>query len=150
MKIEDYLAEPDAIGETAPNTIRGKNKEVYKTASADSPLTAAECSGTIVSNYGMADADCLIDLPTAAEGLAFLCILPAVRAHYFRLQCPSAQADKINLLTSGAWVAGSDDGYVGVASGYAANACISMFAAKSTDGGFEWFAIPIAGSWVAG
>jgi len=139
-----------SFGETSPGTIRGKNKEIYKTASADSPLTAAECAGTIVSNYGMTDADCVIDLPTCAEGLAFICTLPAVRAHYFRLKCPTAQADKINLLTSGAWVAGSDDGYVGVASGYAGNAAISIYSAKVTDGGFEWFAIPIADTWVAG
>jgi hypothetical protein len=143
-------AAPGAIGETTPSTIRGLNKEIYKTQSADSPLTAAECSGTIVSNYGMADADCTIDLPTAAEGLAFICILPTVQAHFFHLKCPSAQTDKINLLTSGAWVAGSDDGYVGVASGYSANASISMFCAKITDGTYEWFAMPVAGTWVAG
>ena len=141
---------PGPVGETTPNTIRGKNKEVYKTQSADGPLTAAECAGTIVSNYGMTDADCVIDLPPAAEGLAFICILPAVRARYFRLRCPSAQADKIYLLTSSAWVAGSDDGYVGVASGYAANAMISMFCAKDTGGDFNWFSIPIAGTWIAG
>jgi len=141
-----HLTEPKPIGETTPNSIRGKNKEIFKTASADSPLTAAECSGTIVSNYGMTDADCIIDLPAAAEGLAFVCILPAVRAKYFRLRCPSAQADKIYLLG----VAGSDDGYVGVASGYATGAAISMFTFKASDGGYDWFAIPIFGTWVAG
>jgi hypothetical protein len=139
-------ASPGAIGETTPGTIQGKNKEIYKTASADSPLTALQCSGTIVSNYGMTDADCIIDLPTAEEGLSFVCILPAVRARYFRLRCPSAQADKIYLLG----VAGSDDGYVGVASGYATGAAISMFTFKASDGGFDWFAIPIFGTWVAG
>jgi hypothetical protein len=148
MKIEDYLAEPDPMGETTPNTIRSKMKEVYKTASADSPLTVAECSGTVVSNYGMTDADCLVALPTAAEGLTFLCQLPAVRAKYFRLQ--AGGTDKINLLASGAWVPGSDNGYIGVASGYAANAAISLYCAKNTDGGFDWFAIPIADTWVAG
>ena len=144
--VKAVLPAPGAIGETTPSTIRGQNKEVYKTASADSPLTAAECSGTIVSNYGMTDADCIIDLPTAAEGLAFVCILPAVRARYFRLRCPSAQADKIYL--SG--TAGSDDGYVGVASGYATGASCSMFTFKASDGGFDWFCIPLFGTWVAG
>jgi hypothetical protein len=141
-----FIASPTAIGETAPNSIRGKNKEVYKTATGDSPLTAAECGGTIVSNYGMTDADCIIDLPTAIEGLAFVCILPAVRARYFRLRCPSAQADKIYL--SG--TAGSDDGYVGVASGYATGAACSMFTFKASDGGFDWFCVPLFGTWVAG
>ena len=141
-----HLASPKPIGETAPNTIRGKNKEIYKTASADSPLTATECSGTIVSNYGMTDADCIIDLPTAAEGLAFVCILPAVQARYFRLRCPSAEADKIYLLG----VAGSDDGYVGVASGYTTGASASFFTFKASDGNYDWMCVPIFGTWVAG
>jgi len=136
------------VGETVPTVVKGTNKEVYITESGS--LTAAQCSGTIVSNYGMTDADCDVQLPTAAEGLAFVCSLPAIRAKYFRLNCPSAQADKINLLTAGSWVAGSDDGYVGVASGYSGNATISVYCAKVTDGGFEWFMIPLSGIWVAG
>jgi hypothetical protein len=144
--LADLMPAPGAIGETTPNTIRGLNKEIYKTATADSPLTAAQCSGTIVSNYGMTDADCIIDLPTASEGLSFVCILPAVRARYFRLRCPSAQSDKIYL--NG--VAGSDDGYVGVASGYVTGASCSMFTFKASDGGFDWFCIPLYGTWVAG
>ena len=135
-----------ALGESAQNTIRGKNKEIYKTASGDSPLTAAECSGTIVSNYGMTDADCTIDLPTAAEGLAFVCILPTVRARYFRLCCPAAQADKIYLNGT----AGSDDGFVVVYSGYATASSCSIFTFKASDGGYDWFCIPLFGTWVAG
>jgi hypothetical protein len=146
LTIATDLASPGAVGETAPNTIRGKKKEIYKTASADSPLTAAECADTVVSNYGMTDADCVIDLPTAAEGLDFTCILPAVRARYFRLKCPTAQADKIYLLG----VAGSDDGYVGVATGYATGACARFFTFKASDGGYDWFCIPIFGTWIAG
>ena len=142
------LATAPAIGETAPNSVRGTNKEVYITETGS--LTAAQCSGTIVSNYGMTDADCVATLPTAAEGLACVVTLPAIRAKYFRLSTPVAQADKINLLTAGAWVAGADDGYVGVASGYAGNDSISVYCAKVTDGGFEWFAIPLSGTWVAG
>ena len=129
---------------TAPGIVRGKTKEIFKTASADSPLTAAECSGTIVSNYGMTDADCTIDLPTAAEGLAFVAILPAVRAHFFKFHCPAAQADKIYLLG----VAGSDDGNVGVASGYATGSAASFFTFKASDGGYDWLCIPIFGTWV--
>ncbi len=139
------LVSPPAIGETAPNTMRKKTKEIFKTASADSPLTAAECSGTIVSNYGMTDVDCTIDLPTAAAGLDFILILPAVRAKFFKLHCPTAQADKIYL--SG--IAGSDDGNVGVASGYLTGVAIHMFTFKASDGGYDWFADPIYGTWVA-
>ena len=144
----DAIPSPGAIGETAPNSVRGTNKEIYITESGS--LAAVQCSGTIISNFGMTDADCAVDLPTATEGLAFVCTLPAIRAKYFRLVCPSAQSDKINLLTSGDWVAGSDDGYVGVASGYAGNDSISVYCAKVTDGGFEWFMIPLSGEWVAG
>jgi len=146
ITIATNLASPGAIGETAPNTVRRKTREIFKTQSADGPLTAAECAGTIVSNYGMTDADCVIDLPTAAAGLSFVCILPAVRARYFRLRCPSAQSDKIYL--SG--VAGSDDGYVGVASGYASGAAAEFFTFKASDGGYDWFCIPIFGTWVSG
>ena len=140
----DAIPSPGPIGEIAPDTIRSLNKEVYKTANADSPLTSPQCSGTVVSNYGMTDADCSITLPAAAEGLAFLCILPTVRARYFRLQ--SAGTDKIYL--SG--VAGTGPGYVGVATGYATGAACSIFAFKASDGGFDWFCTPIAGAWIAG
>ena len=136
-------ATPVAIGETTPNTIRGLNKEVYKVNTAASPLTAAECSGTIVSNYGMTDAGCAITLPAAAEGLAFVCILPAVRAQYFRLN--AGAGDKIYL----DGVAGTDAEYIGVASGYATGTSISMFCFKASDGSFDWFAIPLFGSWEA-
>lgn len=123
----------------------GTFTEIFKTASADSPLTAAQASGTIVSNYGMTDADCTIDLPTAAEGLSFVAILPTVRARFFKFHCPAAQADKIYLLG----VAGADDGNVGVASGYATGASASFFTFKASDGGYDWFCIPIFGTWVA-
>lgn len=134
-----------SLGETTPGTVRGTNKEIFKTASADSPLTAAECSGTIVSNYGMTDADMTIDLPTAAAGLSFLAILPAVRARFVKFHCPTAQADKIYLLG----VAGADDGNVGVASGYATGSACSFFCFQTGAGAFDWFAIPIFGTWVA-
>lgn len=137
------MATPGTIGGTTPGVVYCLNKEIYKTASADSPLTALQCSGTVVSNYGMTDADCTIALPTAAEGLAFVVVLPAVRAKFFKLQ--AAATDKIYLLG----VAGSDNGLVGVASGYATMTSASFFTVKASDGGFDWFCIPIFGTWVA-
>jgi hypothetical protein len=124
--------------------VKSKIKEIYKTQSSESPLTVAQCKRTIVSNYGMTDADCAITLPAAAEGLAFICILPAVRARYFRLTANTG--DKIYL--SG--TAGSDAGYVGVASGYATGSACQMFTFKASDGGFDWFCLPIFGTWIAG
>lgn len=134
---------PQPIGETTPNTIRGLNKEILKTASADSPLTAAECSGTIVNNYGMTDADCLIALPTAAAGLGFLVVLGAARAKYFRLQ--AGATDKIYL--NG--VAGSDNGYVGIAAAVV-GASISFFCFQTGAGAYDWYGVTVSGLWVAG
>lgn len=138
------LATPPAIGETTPNTVRATNKEIFITSSATGPLIAAECSRTVVNNYPMTDADCAITLPTAAAGLLFTCILPTVRAKYFRLV--AAGSDKIYL--SG--VAGSGGGYVGVDSGYATGTACSMFTFRASDGGYDWYCVPIFGTWVAG
>ena len=91
----------------------------------------------------MTDADCVISLPTAALGYSFVLVLPAVRARYFKLRADTN--DKIYL--SG--VAGSDNGYVGVASGYATMTAASFFTVKASDGNYDWFCIPIFGSWVA-
>ena len=46
-------------------------------------------------------------------------------------------------------VAGSDNGYVGVASGYATGSSAQFFTFKASDGGFDWFCLPIFGTWVA-
>jgi len=134
---------PPAIGETTPNSIRGTNIEIYKTANADSPLTAAQVSGTIVSDYGMTDVDCTIALPTATLGYSFYCILPAVRAKFFKLQADTN--DKIYL----GGTAGSDNGLVGVASGYATASCAVFFTFKASDGGYDWYCASIFGTWVA-
>jgi hypothetical protein len=130
---------PDAI-----TSLSGTNKEVFVTSSLSSPLTVAQCSRTFVSNYGMTDADCAITLPTAESGLLFTCVLPAVRARYFRLT--AAGSDKIYL--SG--VAGSGGGYVGVASGYATGTAATFFTFKASDSGYDWYCVPIFGTWLAG
>jgi hypothetical protein len=139
----DLLVAPGTIGGTTPGIVYATMKEIYKTASADSPLTALQVSRTIVSNYGMTDADCVISLPTAAEGYTFICILPAVRAKYFKFRADTN--DKIYL--SG--VAGSNNAYVGVASGYATADSAQFFTFKASDGGFDWYCIPIKGTWLA-
>ena len=128
---------------TFTGAVSGLTLEVFKTASADSPLTAAQVASTIVSNFGMTDADCTIALPTAVAGYSFVAILPAVRAHFFKFQ--AAASDKIYLLG----VAGSDNGNVGVASGYATSVSCSFYTFKASDGGYDWFALPIFGTWVA-
>ncbi len=123
--------------------LSGRTREVFKTATADSPLTAAQVGNTQVSNFGMTDADCTITLPTAAAGYAFRAILPAVRARFFKFK--AGAGDKIYLLG----VAGADAGNVGVDSGYSTGACCEFFTFKASDGGYDWFAIAAFGTWVA-
>lgn len=135
------LAEPGNIGETTPGFIRSLNREVFIVSSR--ALTALECSGTIISNYGMTDADLVGTLPTCSAGLGFICILPAVRARYFKFRAGST--DKIYLDGT----AGADNGYVGVESGYATGAAISFIVFKASDGNYDWFATGIFGSWIA-
>ncbi len=136
-------ASPVEIGSTAPGIVRGYNKEIFRTCTADGALTAAEMAGTVISNYGMTDADCAIPLPTAAAGLASVVILPAVRARYFKLQADTN--DKIYLIG----VAGSNNGYVGFASGYATGSSFTIFTFKASDGGYDWFVTPLFGTPVA-
>jgi hypothetical protein len=140
LGLVDKMNAPGIIGGTTPGVVYGLLKEQYITSSGS--LTALQCSKSIVSNYGMTDADLVANLPTAAEGLSFICILPAVRARYFKLR--AAANDKIYL--SG--VAGSDNGYVGVASGYATGSSAQLITFKASDGGFDWFCLPIFGAWV--
>lgn len=128
--------------------LRSKIKEIYKTESADSPLTVSECKRTIVSNYGMTDADCVIELPPVEEGLAFIAILPTVRSRYFRFIANNDTSPADAIFLSG--VVGSDGGYVGVASGYAEGTSAQFFTFKRGDGSFAWFCLPLFGTWVAG
>lgn len=52
------------IGETTPNTIRGYPKRITKTETG--VLSLAECSGTIINNYGQT-ADMTLTFPGAAD-----------------------------------------------------------------------------------
>ncbi len=138
------LASPGAIGETAANTLRKKIKAIYRTQTADGALTAQECCGTIVSFYGLTDADCNIPLPAAVEGLQFVADLPTVRARYVRLTANGTDTITKNGET------GSAGGYLGVLSGWAAKTRCNFYTTRSADGGWDWCADPIFGTWVAG
>ena len=56
------------IGETTPSTIRGYPKRITKTETGS--LSLAECSGTVVSNYGQT-AEMTLTLPSAADQINF-------------------------------------------------------------------------------
>lgn len=136
------LSSPSAIGETAPSTIRSFMNEVLVTVST--ALTTLQTSGVIINNYGQ-DTDVVNDLPAAAKGLNFIAILGTTVAKYYRFRCLDAANDKIYL----DGVAGSDDGYVGVASAAIGNA-ISFVTFQTGSGTYDWFATTLSGTWVAG
>ena len=63
------MAAPGAIGETTPNTIRSKFKQINK-SSCNVTLTAAECSDTLITNWGWnATADQIFIMPASVAGL---------------------------------------------------------------------------------
>ena len=69
--ISTMMAAPGAIGETTPNTIRSKFKEINKSA-CNVTLTAAECSDTLITNWGWnATADQIFIMPASVAGLKF-------------------------------------------------------------------------------
>ena len=132
-----------AIGGATPAAIQSLNKEVIVPDTV--ALTALQCSGTIINNFGMADADAVIDLPAAAVGLSFVVVLSAARAKYYRLRCLDAANDKIYL----DGVAGADGGYVSIAAAVI-GASIQFFTFQTEAAAFDWYAVTISGSWIAG
>jgi hypothetical protein len=134
------LTAPQPIGETTPNSIRGLNKEVFFTAT--DTADTAECAGTVVSNYGMTDADMTLTLPAAAEGLSFVFIIATARSKFIHVTAGAGDAIYLN------GVVGSDAHYVGKAAAVVGDA-ISFFTFKTGASAYDWFAIPISGLWVA-
>jgi len=131
------LAAPGAIGETTPGTIRSLIKEVVKASGGS--ITALDCSGTIVNNYGQS-ADATLTLPAAATGLSFVVALGTTVAKYYRID-PDA-GDQIFLDGTGA----GDGKYVGIASA-AAGKAISFMAIKTGESSYDWIATTISGTW---
>jgi len=129
-----------AIGGTTANTIRALVDEDAEPAS--DTLTANQCSGGQISNYGQTD-DALIQLPTIAAGYSFTALLGTTVAKYYRIK--AATNDKIYL----DGVAGADNGYVGVASAAAGN-CVQFVSFQTGVGAYDWMAVSVSGPWAAG
>jgi len=129
-----------AIGGTTANTIRALLDEDAEPTS--DTLTANQCSGGLISNYGQTD-DALIQLPTIAAGYNFTSLLGTTVAKYYRIK--AATNDKIYL----DGVAGADNGYVGVASAAAGN-CIQFVSFQTGAGAYDWMAVSVSGPWAAG
>jgi len=109
---------------------------------ATATLTSNQMYGGIINTYGQA-ADMVLTLPAPSEGMHFKVIVGTTVAKYVRIT--AATNDKIYL--NGA--AGSDNGYVGIASVTAGEA-IEFFAFKTGAATFDWFAKSLGGTWVAG
>lgn len=104
-------------------------------------LTATQCSGGLINNYGQA-ADVTLILPAAAAGLNFTVVLGTTVAKYFRLDPQAGDSIYLGGATTG------DGKYVGIASA-AAGAAISFVAFQTGATTYDWFAGIAAGSWVA-
>ena len=132
------MAAPGAIGGTTANTIRYLMDEDVEAAT--DTLTANQCSGGLINNYGQA-ADAVLTLPAAAAGMNFIVILGTTVAKYYRLD-PNA-SDKIYLDGT----ADSDGHYCGIASA-AAGACIVFTAFQTGASAYDWYASTVSGLWV--
>ena len=107
---------------------------------ATDTLTAAECSGTIINNYGQsADAD--LDLPAAAEGLGFTVILGTTTANFYRFTPASGEIIALDGATTGA------NKYVQIASA-AKYAAIEFRTIQTGAATWEWVAFTVSGLWV--
>lgn len=134
-------------GETTPGrgyftTLKGTNDEVIAASSGN--LSASDLKNNIVNNYGQGAANNLQQLPTAAEGMAFLAICgTAQAANYFRIK--AATNDKIYLDGT----AGSDNGYVSIAAPVV-GAVIVFYTFKTGESTYDWYASTVSGAWAAG
>ncbi len=126
------------ISGSGPTT--GLADEVIKTNTGN--LSAADVSGTIINNYGQS-ADAILTLPTAAEGFTFAVALGTTVAKYFRIKANTNDKIYFN------GVAGSDNGYVGIASAVT-GAMISFVSFKTGASDYDWIATTVSGVWVAG
>jgi len=115
------------------------NPEVVKTETGS--LSAAECSNTLISNYGQGAAMTLT-LPTAAAGLSFVfTVITTGNAAHIK----AGASDKI--YWSGVIM---DDGdKLSLATPVAGN-CVSLFSFKTGASSYDWQAVDISGTWSDG
>jgi len=131
-------ASPPAIGGTAAGNLQSKLVHLVKTASGS--LTAQECTGTVVNNFGQTD-NVNLELPTAAEGLSLTISLGTTVAKYFRLTPATGGTIVLDGATTGA------DKYVQIASA-AAYATIQFYTIQTGASTWVWQAISSIGAWV--
>jgi hypothetical protein len=128
------------LGDTTAVTIRSLIDEDVEAAT--DTLTANQCSGGLINNYGQAN-DAVLTLPAAAAGMNFTVILGTTVAKYFRLD-PNASD---GIILNGAAI-DTDGHYVGIASAVQ-GAAIGFVAIQTGAAEWNWFASTISGVWVS-
>lgn len=131
-------ASPPAIGGTAAGNLQSKLVHLVKTASAN--LTAQECTGTVINNYGQIN-DVNLGLAAAAEGLSFTISLGTTVAKYFRLTPATGETAALDGSSTGA------DKYIQIASA-TKYATIQGFTVQTGASTYEWAFFSTAGNWV--
>jgi len=123
-------------------TLTGGTEEIVKASSG--ALSGKDLRGAIITNYGQGAANNLQALPAAAKGMSFVAVCGTAQgAHYFRFQADTS--DKIYL--DGA--AGSDNGYVEIAAPVVGGMIVFM-TFQTGAATFDWIAVTIAETWIAG
>lgn len=109
---------------------------------ATATITSDMCYGGLINTYGQA-ADMVLTLPAPTAGMHFKVIVGTTVAKYVHVK--AATNDKIYLDGT----AGSDAGYVGIAS-VSAGEAIEIFAFQTGAAAYDWFVNTLSGTWVAG
>ncbi len=113
--------------------------EVVVNATAN--LTAAQVSGTIITNIGQTT-NTTATLPTAAKGMAFVFVASNTVANFFHFD-PQA-GDSIYLSGTSA----TDGKYVGTANTVSGTS-IQCFTFRTGASAFDWYCLPLFGTWAA-
>lgn len=135
------LITPDDSGDNGRwvlQTINGKVDEIVQAAT--DTLTAAECSGTIINNYGQAAANTQT-LPAASEGLSGTVVIATAGAGAFHLK--AGASDKIYLDGTAL-----DDGDKASIATPAVGNSMSFFAFQTAAAAWDWLVISGPGTTV--
>jgi hypothetical protein len=127
------------IGGTTAGTARILLDEDAEPATDN--VTANQCAGGLINNYGQTD-NATLTLPAIAAGYNFTVIIGTTVAKYYRIDPNANDSIYIDSATAG------DGKYVGVASAVAGN-CISCAAFQTGDSAYDWLCTIISGAWVS-
>ena len=124
---------------TASTSLTAPFKEEIESATDN--VSAAQCYGSVINNYGQLD-NATLTLPAAAVGMHFTVILGTTVAKYFRLD---PNANDLIILDG---VASTDGKYVGIASAVQ-GAAIQFIAIQTGASSYDWAAYTASGAWAS-